>query len=148
MTDNYRSIKFKLDRIVRNPQLSDIIDAFVQKECKIIFEGMNLLNNFVFYCLDNSIPVTIDTTLIRQCCMMIIDPDTKIGRTKTNFKEPDFTGKTDDEINVLTKNFEDMKARYLEVGTGNRNRVATLKLVYNDYFPKNNLEHFTNETCI
>jgi len=64
--DRYKAIKFKLDTIVRDPKIYEIINHFVLQENKIIFEGMNLLNNFIFYCIDNNMPIDIGTTLIRQ----------------------------------------------------------------------------------
>ena len=46
-TYDHQAIKFKLSTIVRDKKLSVIINEYVLKENKIIFEGMNLLNNYI-----------------------------------------------------------------------------------------------------
>src|SRR2546421_12867365 len=106
-TYDHQAIKFKLSTIVHDPALSVIINDFVLKENKIIFEGMNLLNNYIFYCLDHNIDFYIDTTLIRQCCMLIINPKRKLGLIKTNFKKQDLTGKSDEERFDIMNNWKE-----------------------------------------
>lgn len=148
MDYNYRAIKFKSHTIVTDIALVEIFDNSVEKENKIIFEGANLFNNYAFYCLNNKIPTNLNTTLFRQCCMLIIDPDVKIGLIKTNFKEPDITDKTADEIIEINKKFNEMKENYKKIGDENNARVEILKNVYNTYFPKKDLEKFKNEKCL
>lgn len=82
----YKAVKIKLKNIT-NVQLLNVINEFVLKINKILQEGIFLLNNYVLYCLEKNIPVDIDTTLIRQSCFIIIDPKTKLGRIKKNFKK-------------------------------------------------------------
>jgi hypothetical protein len=148
MVDNYQAIKFKLNTIVNDPKLSEIINYFVLQENKIIFEGMNLLNNCIFYCLDNNIHIDIDTTLIRQCCMLVIDPNKKLGVIKTNFKQPDLTGKSVDEMRIIEKKEKEKKDKAKKKGDDNRNRLKIIKLAYDNYFPKQNLEKFNDESGI
>ncbi len=148
MASDYYAIKFKLNTIVNDPKLLVIINNWVLKENKIIFEAMNLLNNYIFYCLDNNLSIQIDTTLIRQCCMLIINPKNKIGRIKTNFAKPDLTDKTEEEIIIINKKYDDTKENYKKKGEINKARVEPLKLAFDKYFPKDNIEVFKNESGI
>jgi hypothetical protein len=148
MAHDYHAVKFKLETIVKDPKLVDIINNAVIKENKIIFEGMNLFNNYIFYCLDNNLPVNIDTTLIRQCCMIVIDPKKKLGKIKINFAKPDLTGKTKEEILVIEQKYKEKKDRYEEVGKANRDRVKIIRLAHKTYFPKESLEKFSNDIGI
>ena len=91
---------------------------------------MNLLNNYIFYCLDNNLTIQIDTTLIRQCCMLIINPKNKIGRIKTNFAKPDLTDKTEEEIIIINKKYDDTKENYKKKGEINKARLEPLKLAF------------------
>jgi hypothetical protein len=146
--DKYRAIKFKLDTIVRDPKIYEIINHFVLQENKIIFEGMNLLNNYIFYCLDNNISINIDTTLIRQCCMLVINPKRKLGVIKTNFNRPDLSDKSADEILIIEQKINTKNEKTKLIGEANRNRLVNLKRAYNNYFPKQNLEKFKSEAGI
>jgi hypothetical protein len=148
MVDNYQAIKFKLHTIVNDPKLSEIINHFVLQENKIIFEGTNLINYYIFYCLDNNIHIKIDTTLIRQCCMLAIDSDKKLGIIKTNFTQPDLIDKSAEEIRIIKKEMKEKKVKAKKKGNANRNRLKILKCVYNNYFPKQNLEKFIEEAGI
>ena len=148
MAHDYHTVKFKLETIVNDPRLVDIINNLVVRENKIIFEGVNLFNIYIFYCLDNNIPVNIDTTLIRQCCMFVIDPNKKLGKIKVNFPKPDVTDKSEGEIAIITQKHKDKIIRSKEVGEANRDRVNIIRLAYNNYFPKENLDKFSNEIGI
>jgi hypothetical protein len=148
MAHDYHTVKFKLESIVNDPKLVGIINNLVIRENKIIFEGVNLFNNYIFYCLDNNIPVNIDTTLIRQCCMFILDANKKLGKIKVNFPEPDITDKSEKEIAIIVQKHNDKILRSKEVGGANRNRVDIIRLAYNNYFPKENLDKFSNKVGI
>ena len=144
----YTAIKMKIDNIC-DPLLVDIFNEWVDKESRIILEGMNLLNNYLFYCIDNHIDYDINTTLLRQCCIMIINPATKIGRIKSNFRKPILKkGMSIFMINKIMGDYREKIARYKKIGEENRNRTETLRIAYNEYFPDKGLEKFKNEKCL
>ena len=130
----YRSIKFKLPTIINDPNLFNIIGRYVTKENKIITEGMNLLNNYVYYCHDHTFRSRLDTTIIRQSCMLIINPLAHIGIIKKNFKEPDLTDKSDDEIIKILEKHEEHKKNCAIIGQENVERTQILEDAYNNYF--------------
>ena len=144
----YTANKMKLVNVCV-PSLVDIFNAWVNIESRIIYEGMILLNNYLFYCIDNQIDHNIDTTLLRQCCMMIIDPDIKIGRVKINFKKPVLKKSMSIfMVNKIMKEYREKVARYKEIGEANRRRTETLKIAYNEYFPDKGLDKFKNAKCL
>src|ERR1700722_6399117 len=82
------TIKCKMKTIAPNNDLRLIIKKKVSVISQLIVESSFLLNQYVLHCLKENEDVNVDTTLIRQCALMVLYDDVNVTRKKRKPKSP------------------------------------------------------------
>jgi len=163
-TYDYKVAKFNLFNILRDKLSFPIVGKttfFIDLSIRC---GTHLTTLYMLYCLDNELDINLDTTLIRQCCMLITNPDKNMGRVKENFEEFEIyfsklqKNKGVDISKIPKKNIEEEKIKYSEKcknitneGIKNKKRLETIREVFDKYFPQDKLiPNYTNcnDTCL
>jgi hypothetical protein len=121
----YKTFKFKAMSIVNNVNTTYILKKYTSQLNKFIQSGIFLFNSYVLHCLSNNLDIILDSTIIRQCCMLFIDPNKKMGLVKQKFKKPDFTDKSENEIKELENKFANKCENIKNKGLINKKRLDT-----------------------
>ncbi len=132
----YKTFKFKATSIVNNINTIDILKQYTSQLNKIIEAGTFLFNTCILYCLSNKLDIVLDSTMIRQCSMLFIDPNKKMGRIKQNFnKQPNYAEKSKNEIKELKTKFTKKCENIKNTGIANKKRLEIIQFVYHNCMP-------------